>query len=257
MIHFTRNLQAWLDRRLISHEQEELEVLGLARHGREIIDELNRVYDSTGTLRRLATVLTPQIRLAHATTGKPVRILDVGTRDGSFLHLLRQLGETIACPLELQGTEFRPQIAQYARERCSMRGDPATIRCASVAQLGSIPANSFDIVCSSFVLHHRTREECVDLLAACSRAARFGAYHLDLRRSAVGLALTWTYFNARGFTHARHDAVLSVRRAFRPEQLNELLATHELPLFVRRLNALYLLVESKRQAEPVETASAQ
>lgn len=239
-----RRPSAWYDRWLISEADEELEKIGLERHGREIIRELNRVYEGTHILEKFADLLMTRIRAAHRAHGRSVRILDVGARDGTLLHLVGRRASSEGIPIELHGLEFRNDITRFAQDEARARGDDVRIRHEPSRTLEGIGRGTYDVVCSSFMLHHRTCAECPELLRNASGAARFGMCHLDLRRSAAALALTWLYLTARGLRRTRPDSVLSVRRAFRVNELASIAGSLAPALNVRAFGPLYLLAET-------------
>jgi hypothetical protein len=236
---------AWYDRWFVSREIEELERTGLAGHGQAIIKELNRVYDRTGVLRRFALLLLSEARAIFARTHKPVRLLDVGMRDGTLLHLVSDVAEREGVPLELHGVEFREDIVAFARESCMFRGDRVSIRHDPSRILVEVEPGSFDIVCSTFVLHHLTAAECARLLSASNRAAQFSVAHLDLARSLPATVLLWTYYTLFRHTLSRHDSVLSCRRSFRMRELERLLGHDTRAMSVHRLLPMYLMVERR------------
>ncbi len=234
---------AWYDRWLVSDALEELEARGLDGDGRQIIQEFNRLYQRTGTLRRVAAMLAPELRRIHAIAQRPVRVLDMSTRDGTLLHLLAEHCARDGVPLELHGVEFREDIVDYARECCEARGDDIKIHYDPSKVLAAMAPGSYDIVCSTFMLHHRTSALCMQILAASHGVARFGAHHFDVRRSYLAVALTWLFSTAMRFTLTRRDSVLTFRRAFRPREMRELIARTGVPLQVRPLGPMYMMIE--------------
>lgn len=237
---------AWYDRWLVSDALEELEAHGLDGPGREIIQEFNRLYDRTGILRRMAAVLAPELRRIHAEVRRPVRILDMSTRDGMLLHLVAGLCARDGVPLELHGVEFREDIVAYARDRVAARGDAIDIHYDPSRTLDAMPSGAYDVVCSTFMLHHRTPEACERILAASQRVARHGIVHFDVRRSLLAVVLTWTFSTLMRFTLTRRDSVLTFRRAFRPHEMRALVARTGVPLDVHTLGPMYMRVQSRR-----------
>jgi 2-polyprenyl-3-methyl-5-hydroxy-6-metoxy-1,4-benzoquinol methylase len=87
----------------------------------------------------------------------------------------------------------------------------------------------FDIVTASLFLHHVPPERTADAIAAIDCLAVRGVIISDLLRS----PLTWVAVGALAFVTGnrivRHDAPLSVRRAFRVRELSRLAAAAGLP----------------------------
>jgi 2-polyprenyl-3-methyl-5-hydroxy-6-metoxy-1,4-benzoquinol methylase len=235
---------AWYDRWLVSDALEELEANGLEGQGRQIIQEFNRLYERTGTLRRVAEILAPELRRIHSQTGRPVRVLDMSTRDGTLLHLLADLCMRDGVPLDLHGVEFREDIVDYARECCEARGDSITIHYDPTRVLGAVGSGSYDIVCSTFMMHHRTPALCAQILTGSHRVARFGVHHFDVRRGVLPVMLSWAFSTLFRFTITRRDSVLTFRRAFRPHEMRSLIQRTRVPLRVRSLGPMYMMIES-------------
>ena len=83
---------------------------------------------------------------------------------------------------------------------------------------------SFDVVHCSLVVHHLAPGEAVALMGEMRRVARIGIVVNDLDRSRLGWVGAWLigHLLTRN-RYTRHDAPLSVRRAYRPPEMTELL----------------------------------
>lgn len=96
-------------------------------------------------------------------------------------------------------------------------------------------AGSFDVVMASLFFHHLSNDDCVRVLQQMWKAARQRVLVNDLHRHALA------YFSIRILTRlfgrsrmVRHDAPLSVRRAFRPAELLEIARRAGVPARVYR-----------------------
>ena len=187
--------------------------------GQRILEEFNRIYEITGILKRATRTLAPKIRGIHEKVWRPVRLLDIGMRDGTLLRLFEIFGAKENIPLELHGVEFRPDIAAVARTRCSKQESHIQVHCDPEKELSSFRPECFDVVCSTFMLHHQDPLEIQQILDASMRLSRFSVFHLDLARSLWSIVATWSAFTALGLRESRADAVLSCRRAFRKREL--------------------------------------
>ena len=95
--------------------------------------------------------------------------------------------------------------------------------------------NSFDVVMSSLFFHHLPTESCVRVLEQMWRMAKRIVIVNDLHRHA------FAYFSIRALTlmfsrsrMVRHDAPVSVRRAFRPMELQEIASQAGIPAEIHR-----------------------
>jgi ubiquinone/menaquinone biosynthesis C-methylase UbiE len=88
------------------------------------------------------------------------------------------------------------------------------------------PPRSFDFVASSLFLHHFTNEQVVELLRAFYKTARRACLISDLERHIVPylfLPMTKPFFGWNKITI--HDGKLSVRAAFRRQELQSIAAS--------------------------------
>ena len=166
--------------------------------------------------------IEPYVRDARA----PMRLLDVGT---GAADIPRSLAERMrrARPagrrLEIVATDVRPEIVDLAREAAEARPE-ITITVAAADAIAE-PDRSFDIVHASLVLHHLEPTEAVNLLAEMQRVARTAVIINDLDRRRRWLTGTWLLTRlATRNRYTRHDAPLSVRRAYRPTEVVEMAA---------------------------------
>lgn len=131
--------------------------------------------------------------------------------------------------------DARRELAR-ARDRWARLGRAAeefdravTVRHGDAFALAELfPPRSFDVVHAGMFLHHFTDEEIVRLLSLMGRTARRMVVWNDLSRDA------WSRAAVRGLTLAlprivRHDAVLSVDKGFRADEIRDLVARAGLP----------------------------
>jgi SAM-dependent methyltransferase len=156
--------------------------------------------------------------LAAHRTG--LSILDVGTGGADIpVALLASAGRR-ARSLHIVGIDSRPEVLAAAAlaDRAVVDADGLTLQ---VGDGRSLPYadDSFDIVHSSMVLHHLDGDDGVALLREMARVGRLGIVLNDLDRSRLAWLGAWLL--AHVFTrnrYTRHDAPLSVRRAYRVDE---------------------------------------
>lgn len=86
------------------------------------------------------------------------------------------------------------------------------------------PDRSFDVAHASLVIHHLSADAAVTLLREMGRVARLGVVVNDLHRGWLGFAGAWLLGHLfTGNRYTRHDAPLSVRRAWRAGEMADLL----------------------------------
>lgn len=211
--------ERWIDRWLCSDADELLEREGATFNGIAIIDELNRAYQLTGLTTRMVNTIISEAQHIHAKTGKPVRILEIGMRDGELLGEISKVAKYKHVPLDLHGVEFRSDLASLANERLTAQGLPIQCHYEASRNLDSFASSNFDIVYSIFVLHHQSQDELKQLLSASFRVSRYAVLHFDLTRSLWTLVLIWSFYTLFRYRASRRDAVLSCRRAYRHNEV--------------------------------------
>lgn len=143
-------------------------------------------------------------------------ILDVGSGSGDVPRALVRDGRRRGVDVHVTCLDRSPEMLAIARRRSAddrlvfVRGDGERL---------PFPDGAFDAVTCTLALHHFEPPAARDLLREMRRVARLTPIVGDLVRSRTALAATWLY--ARTTTRnrlTRHDAPLSVRRAYVPHE---------------------------------------
>lgn len=211
--------ERWIDRWLCSEAKELLEREGATARGIMIIDELNRAYQQTGVTARMVNAIISEARCIYATTGNPIKVLEIGMRDGGLLSEISKAAKREQVPIDLNGVEFRVNLVTLAKERFSEQDLPIQSYYETTCNLDSFTSSDFDIVYSTFVLHHQSKNELKQLLSASFRVSSNTVLHFDLTRSLWALFLIWSFYTLFRYRESRQDAVLSCRRAYRPNEV--------------------------------------
>ena len=147
------------------------------------------------------------------------RILDVGCGSGDVLSGLRRAagGRALAVGADIK--------------HLHLRGAPADIvRVVADARALPFPPRSFDVVVTSLFLHHFDAPELPDVLRGLYSLARRALVVNDLRRARVPYAFGRAFFKVLFRSPVSvADGLLSIRRAFRPDELAEAFAAAEIP----------------------------
>jgi ubiquinone/menaquinone biosynthesis C-methylase UbiE len=189
---------------------------------------VNRWLGGIGLTRRAVELLVERLA-PRGTDGRfrpgmpPVHLLDVGTGAGDIPAALLAWADGEGLRLEVEAIDERPEIVTAARAALPSRDD---LRVA-VAEGHSLPYpdDAFDIVHASLVLHHLEPSAAVDLLREMARTAALGVVVNDLDRQRLAWIGAWALTRvATGNRYTRHDAPLSVRRAYRPAEVTAMAA---------------------------------
>lgn len=153
-------------------------------------------------------------------THRRAGILDIGCGGGDITAALAQRARRDGFDVRVTGIDPDERAHRYAATAHSHRGDPRLeFRRATSADLVAA-GETFDVVVSNHVLHHLGEAELDGLLADSVALARGVAVHSDILRSRAALLL----FGAATLPLARtsfirRDGLTSIRRSYRPEEL--------------------------------------
>ena len=207
--------------RSVEHELLDGHLIDPAELGRNLGEMafLNRLPGGVGS--SVAAVR----RLVAGAEGRPV--LDVGTGAGDFAHRLRR-----ATPVPIVLADISHDVLEVARRNVEGMDD-VTLLLADVREL-PLPDGSAAVAHSSLVLHHLDPPGVVAALREMARVAVAGIVVNDLRRSRLALAMTAAPILALARSPVtRHDGILSARRAYTLDELDDLAAQAGLRPVVR------------------------
>jgi 2-polyprenyl-3-methyl-5-hydroxy-6-metoxy-1,4-benzoquinol methylase len=159
-----------------------------------------------------------------------IHILDVGTGGADIPLSIVGWARRHHFKLKVTALDSIPTIAEIARERVGRNPDIEVV----IGDLFEMARGEerFDYVTASLFLHHVKPDETVEALRACDRLAVRGLVISDLRRSWPSLVAVTSVSLLTGNFVVRHDAPLSVRRAFRVHELREIASSAGLPYVV-------------------------
>jgi 2-polyprenyl-3-methyl-5-hydroxy-6-metoxy-1,4-benzoquinol methylase len=149
----------------------------------------------------------------HRTT-----VLDVGTGAGDIPLYMSRSTAYSDLGLEFEAIDIRPEIVAIARH--TVRRHRVKVR---LARLEAEPDGSFDVVHSSLLMHHLDPAQAIATLREMARVARRAVIVNDLDRTRRWLRLARLLARLLSTNrYTRHDAPLSVQRAYRPDELARL-----------------------------------
>jgi SAM-dependent methyltransferase len=153
-------------------------------------------------------------------------LLDVGTGGADIPLALLQAADRRGRRLAVMGIDNRPEVVTVAR----LAAQAASVGLERLEiQVGDgrampFPDRSYDVAHASLLLHHLAPDEAVALLTEMGRVARLGVVINDLDRGWLAWLGAWLVGHLlTGNRYTRHDAPLSVRRAYRADEAADLL----------------------------------
>jgi ubiquinone/menaquinone biosynthesis C-methylase UbiE len=180
------------------------------------------------TVNRLAGGTTTVLRhlpglVCHVPRGRPVELLDLATGGGDIPREVLAWAARNARPVHLTISDRSPAILDIARQTLADMPEVTFLLCD--ARAVPLPDDSFDVALCSLSLHHFSPPDAVLLLREMDRLTRTGFIVNDIRRSVPGYLAAWLASRlATRNRLTRHDMPLSVRRAYTPGELRDLLA---------------------------------
>ena len=193
--------------RAIADEMMDADDLDPATYS-EVVHDLAKV--NTLTMAR-----RPTIDFLRSLKASKLRILDVGYGDGDMLRAIRRWANDKGVNATLVGIDLNPRSAAAAREATTGTLD-IDYRTGDYAGLADEP---WDVVISSLVAHHMTREQLVAFIRFMDAHAKVGWFVNDLHRHSFayhGYPVLATIM--RWHPIVRHDGQLSIARSYRPAE---------------------------------------
>ncbi len=161
----------------------------------------------------------PVVRALRRLSASPLgarRVLDVGSGAGDVPLALVRDGARRGVQLHVTCLDHSEQMLALARRATGAYPGLSFVR----ADGESLPFDdgAFDVVTCTLALHHFDPDKARALLRELRRVARLSPVVCDLRRSRVAFAATWLWSRTSRNRLTRHDAPLSVRRAYTPDE---------------------------------------
>jgi SAM-dependent methyltransferase len=186
-----------------------------------------------GNRGQLASIVRPYLEASS----QP-RLLDVGCGSADIpAHLLRKAPPpTVAVGVDIKLLHLAAGPREVRRVRADVRALP-------------FPPRSFDVVLASLFLHHFDAPEVAAVLRALFALTRRALVINDLRRARVPYVFARATFPLLLRSRvSRNDGLLSIRRAFTPDELEAAFAEAGIPVRVRRTFPYRLLAVAERAA---------
>jgi hypothetical protein len=162
-----------------------------------------------------------------ASRAGPLTLLDVGTGAADIPAALQTAEARRGRELGVTAIDSRPEVVAAALEVCPELASRAGFRIL-VGDGLSLPGadGSQDIVHASLLLHHLAPDDAIVLLGEMGRVAGIGIIVNDLARGWLPWLGAWLLGHTLTRSRlTRHDAPLSVRRAYTPTEMHRLLAS--------------------------------
>jgi ubiquinone/menaquinone biosynthesis C-methylase UbiE len=172
------------------------------------LDRINRWFGGVSGLARQVE------QVARATGRRELTLLDVGGATGTLTRRVRHC---------LQPRGIRLEVTVLDRAASHLAGGHRPSVAAGATAL-PFRGSSFDLVACSLFLHHLEPEEVRQFANEALRVARLALLINDIRRHPVHLALVYAGMPLYRSRLTRHDAPVSIHRAYTAAEVGALLA---------------------------------
>ncbi|MDP5061938.1 MAG: methyltransferase domain-containing protein [Maribacter sp.] len=180
-----------------------------------ILQDINRVNKLLGGYSITLNAVFELIRLCNK---ESYTILDIGCAEGTMLRKLADEARKKNITLQLIGVDFNEQGLQLAQQYSTDYPEISYLN-TDILKTDFSKWN-VDVVMTTLTLHHFTDDGVVEFVNRFVEIAKLGVVINDLERSPVAYYL----FKAFSFFFikteiAKKDGLLSIRRAFKKEEL--------------------------------------
>jgi hypothetical protein len=178
------------------------------------------------TLARRPTLAWLDQAMRRRQPGESVSVYDVAFGHGDMLRAVARWGRRRGRVVELGGVDMNPAAAAMA----SIASPGLALALQGGDVLSTVPDPAPDYIISSLFTHHLSNAQIVEFLRWMERHARYGWFVNDLHRHAVpyhGFRLLSRVMRWHRFV--QHDGPVSIARAFRRAEWEQLLAEAGVP----------------------------
>lgn len=152
---------------------------------------------------------------------RTLKMLDVGTGVADIPDSLLTWTSRRGLKLQVEAVDERHEILDVAFERVGDR--PGLHLEHTAGDRLAYGDGAFDVVHASLVMHHLEPPAALRLLSEMARTASVGVIVNDLERRRLAWLGAWAMTRVvTANRYTRHDAPLSVRRAYRPAEVAQL-----------------------------------
>lgn len=151
--------------------------------------------------------------------GRPYHLVDMGAGGCDIDTWLLQAAGRRGIDLRISACDLDPRTIGYAR---STYGDVAGLEIRQFDLLNDRFDEPVDYVFANHFLHHLANEDIVRLLRIWHPQVRCNMVFSDLERHPLAYMAFWIFSLFYRNSFARPDGFVSIRRAFKPRELEEL-----------------------------------
>ena len=177
-----------------------------------ILDDLD-AFNALCSYERFYELLRP---LLH----DGARLLDLAAGHGGFLLWVAQRARDEGLQLHLTASDLKREYLDLGAQKAARRNVDVNFVIQDALDLSNVAPAAFDVITTTQALHHFAPGQVAVMFETAARSARTAVVFIDGCRSVLAgclpLLLALTRTASSGFAH---DALISTRRFFVPEEL--------------------------------------
>lgn len=155
-------------------------------------------------------------------SGKTLQIADVGSGGGDVLLQVARWARKKQIQARLTGIDANAFMVQYAAQKCRQHPNIRFLQHDIFSP--EFTRQKYDIFICSLFCHHFTNEQLLQLFRQLAQQAQLAVIINDLHRHPLAYySIKWLSAAFSKSYLVKHDAPLSVLRAFREQELKQLL----------------------------------
>lgn len=190
----------------------------LATASYRFMEKVNGFFGGTRVVQRFVAA-----QAVGRDVGAPLRILDIGSGSCDIPLAVSRWAGTRGIPVRFTCLETAGHAVAMARRKLAMAGDQA-VQLLQEDVFAHTPAEPYDFAVSSMCFHHFSDDQILALLKRLRGFVRRSVLINDLRRTPLAsLGAVLLLAATAAPPGVRHDALLSIQRGFRVNELNALL----------------------------------
>jgi len=200
--------------------------------GGEIIDQTLRELETVNRLLggNHVTIDGLDKLLGNHSKADPIIIADLGCGGGDIMILVAKWARKKGYSVTLKGYDANPNIIAYAERNCAEYPE-ISFYTEDIFSEG-FKANRYDIVICTLFTHHFKNEQLISIFNQFKTQAKTGVVINDLHRhwfAYHSIKLLTQVFSKSPMV--QYDAPLSVRRAFRKNELEKIMKSAQISSF--------------------------
>jgi hypothetical protein len=215
----------------------------LVEEGYQFMKVVNCIGGGTRVVRRFLAR-----ELSQSTHGEPLTVLDIGAGDCDIPLAVARWADRRGYKIQFTCLDHDPKAVELAERAVAQRvgwglphqpgfgGASPTLRAIRTVQADIFtyqPAEKFDYAMGSMTFHHFTDDQIDQLIAHLRGFVRKALLINDLHRCLANYMACFLLALPVD-REIRHDGLLSIRRGFKPRELERLLTRHDPAAVVRR-----------------------